>query len=297
MEYNKQPLSHSQLIALLKERGLRFRNEDAALEEFKMLSYFRISGYLRPMEKDVASHSFGPNSYFEDALDAYYFDKELRSLIFTAIQSIEIAFRSRMIDRVSMKYGAFWYAKPSLAEDQSMYEDNLCSIKKEVKRTREDFIRSHNEKYGNTEYYPVWKTLEVTSFGTLSKLYSNLNDIPLKKEIASDFHLPQHICMESWIKSIVVLRNHIAHHARIWNRRFSLSPQLPKYLPKPWADVSKVKRFKLYALLCCLQYLENTIHPNSTFREKLLTLITSHSNMNLHLMGFPDDWKDEPMWH
>ncbi|MBQ4520516.1 MAG: Abi family protein [Bacteroidaceae bacterium] len=37
------------------------------------------------------------NSYFENALNLYYFDKKLRALVFTAIQSIEIALRTQMI--------------------------------------------------------------------------------------------------------------------------------------------------------------------------------------------------------
>ncbi len=91
MEYNKQPLSHSQVIDLLKERGLQFRDEQNAISQFKILSYFRIAGYLRPMEEDPQTHTFAPNSYFEQALNTYYFDKKLRALIFTAIQSIEVA--------------------------------------------------------------------------------------------------------------------------------------------------------------------------------------------------------------
>lgn len=45
MEYSKQPLSHAQLIELLKERGLLFYNEEVASSEFKMLSYFRLAYY------------------------------------------------------------------------------------------------------------------------------------------------------------------------------------------------------------------------------------------------------------
>ena len=43
------------------------------------------------MEQDKFTHVFKPNSTLENALNLYYFDKELRVLIFRAIQSIEIA--------------------------------------------------------------------------------------------------------------------------------------------------------------------------------------------------------------
>lgn len=80
------------------------------------------------------------------------------------------------------------------------------------------FLIEHYAKYDTPPYPPAWKTLEVSSFGTLSKLYCNLSDNNLKKQIARELGLPQHLYLESWIKSLSVLRNCIAHHARIWNR-------------------------------------------------------------------------------
>lgn len=296
MEYNKQPLSHEQLIDLLEERGLLFRNIDEATKEFHFLSYFRLAGYLRPMETDGGTHRFKPNSFFEDAIDLYYFDKHLRALLFTAIQSIEVAIRTRIITQASAAHGAFWSMNSALANDNRMFQDNLSHINKEISRSHEDFITSHFERYDSPELPPVWKTLEVVSFGTLSKLYSNLKDVRLKKTIASDFKLPQHIYMESWIKSVAVLRNHIAHHSRIWNRRFSLSPQLPKHLPMPWIDTERVRRFKLYSQLCCLAYFQEVIHPNSDFKSQLVSLLKQYSAVSLHAMGFPQGWENEPLW-
>ncbi len=281
---------------LLRERGLLFHSETSAEKEFQMLSYFRLANYLRPMETNTETHIFKQNSYFEDALNLYYFDKKLRSEIFNAIQSVEIAIRSRMIDRVAIEHGAFWFADIDLASNQQMFQENLLHISKELSRSKEDFILSHYEKYDNPEFPPVWKTLEVVTFGTLSKLYTNLNDTPLKKKIANDFHIPQHIYMESWIKSLAVLRNHIAHYARVWNRRFPLSPQLPRNMSMPWINTSKVRGFKLYAQLCCLAYLQNAIHPDNDFKTNIKTLLSSYTTVNLHSMGFPDNWENEPLW-
>jgi abortive infection bacteriophage resistance protein len=97
MEYSKSPKSHIQQIEMLKERGLLIRDEEHALKQLNIISYFRLANYLRPMELDKVTHQFKPNSYFENALSLYYFDKKLRALVFTAIQSIEISLRTRMI--------------------------------------------------------------------------------------------------------------------------------------------------------------------------------------------------------
>lgn len=120
----------------------------------------------------------------------YNFDKELRTLIFSVIQSIEIALRTKVIQIVSSNCGAFWFADKSLFSNTTIFSKCLSNIEEELKRSKEDFLIEHFAKYDNPPYPPAWKTLEVSSFGTLSKLYCNLADNNLKKQIAREFGLP-----------------------------------------------------------------------------------------------------------
>ena len=297
MEYSKSPINHIQQIEMLKERGLLIQDEVQALSQLNIISYFRLANYWRPMEADKATHQFKPNSCFENALSLYYFDKKLRALVFTAIQSIEIALRTRMIHHVSMKYGAFWFMDNSICMDERMFHDNLSRIHQEVKRSKEDFIQELFAKYDEPCLPPVWKTLEVVSFGTLSKLYCNLADNAVKKQIAREFNLPQHLYLESWIKCAAVLRNCVAHHARIWNRRFPLKPQLPHKLSGAWIDTSHTEQVKFYAQLCCLAYLQDRIHPDNSFKSEFLELLKAHPNVDTKAMGFPEGWQSEPLWN
>lgn len=170
MNYDKQPLDYTQIILQLKERRLLFKDEDAAEDELKNISYFRLANYLHTFEDPYNSHIFLPNSYFEDAIRIYYFDKELRSLIFTAIQTVEIALRSKIIHHVGLKHGAFWFVDDTLSINKVAFENNLTQIRKEIKRSKEDFIQNHFAKYDTPDVPPVWKTLEVTSFGVLFKI-------------------------------------------------------------------------------------------------------------------------------
>ena len=63
---------------MLKDRGLILRDEVEALRQLKIISYFRLANYMRPMEADKTTHIFKPNRFFENAVDLYYFDKQLR---------------------------------------------------------------------------------------------------------------------------------------------------------------------------------------------------------------------------
>lgn len=88
MDYTKNALDYIQILAQLKGRGLLFKDEERAFEVLANISYFRIANYLRYFEIDNYRHLYIPNTNFEDVVCIYYFDKKLRSLLFTAIQSI-----------------------------------------------------------------------------------------------------------------------------------------------------------------------------------------------------------------
>lgn len=296
MKYSKQPLDYSEILDLLESRGLIIRDRNKVIECLKVVSYFRLDNYFHPMESDKVQHIFKPGSTFDNAMDLYRFDCDLRELIFTAIQAVEIALRSKMIHHISLQYGAFWFTDVSLFRDANIHHKCMEQIRQELKRTREEFIIEHSAKYSEPEFPPVWKTLEVTSFGTLSKLFCNFADNKIKKRIAREFNLPQHLVLESWIKSAVVLRNYLAHHSRVWNRKFPIKPQMTTPLRGNWVIPPVGNYDKLYSQLCYLQYLLNVIRPCNNFSFRLKVLLTEHLNVDTSAMGFPGNWLDEPLW-
>ena len=169
--YTKQPLSITDQIARLKAQGLAINDEELAAKILSEVSYFRFAAYLRPMEADKQTHQFKPGSTFENAVALYEFDNALRLLLFTAIQRIEVALRSRIIQHFSMRHGAFWFMQMPLHDSEHRFLENLGALDREVSRSKEDFIKEHFCNYDKPEFPPAWKTLELASFGTLSKLY------------------------------------------------------------------------------------------------------------------------------
>ena len=297
MKYDKQPIALPQQLRLLEQRGLIIQNEEIALSQLQSISYFRLANYWHSMEvPNSDKHQFLPNSNFDNVIELYQFDKKLRTLVFTSIQDIEIALRTRIIQCFSLKYGAFWFMDARLFKNEKIFATCLENIQKEVNRSNEDFLKEHFKKYDEPSLPPVWKTMEVISFGTLSKLYCNFNDTGVKKQVAKSFGLPQYLYLESWMKCASVLRNYCAHHARLWNRRFPIMPQLPKRLPLEWIDTSHIRPIKLYAQLCCLAYLEQSINPNSQFKGKITTLLSDNPQATLKSMGIPANWREEPLW-
>ena len=297
MKYNKLPTDITTQLALLKQRGLTLTDEDTALKQLSSISYFRLASYWKIFETDEVTHQFACGTCLGDIISLYTFDKELRSIIFTAIQDIEVALRTRIIHFFSLKHGAFWFMNATLFNNHSIFQTCLDNIQMELSRSKEEFLQEHFAKYSSPQMPPVWKTLEVVSFGNLSKLYANMKDVEVKKQVAKSFGLPQYTYLESWMRSLTVLRNCCAHHARVWNRRYPAMPQLPRRLPSTWVDIQHIRPMKLYAQLCTLLYLEQNITPNSCIRDRLLSLLKAHQNVNIKQMGFPRGWEKESLWN
>lgn len=296
MEYTKQTLTLAQQIETLKQRGLVIDDEAEALATLDRTSYFRLADYWRPMEVDKTSHIFKPNTHFSDIVTIYRFDTELKQIIFNAILQIEITVRSKMIRYFSENHDPFWFSDEALSEDAECFQSNIAHIRREIKRSQEDFITEHFAKYDTPEYPPVWKTLEVLTLGTVSKLYTNFSDNTAKNLMAKDFGLPQHLILGSWLASITVLRNKCAHHARVWNRRFPVMPELPRKTTQPWITNRKLHPYKLYPHLCYIAYWLNSITPSNTFTKDIKTLLTKYPVVDPAAMGFPRGWQSEPLW-
>lgn len=90
-----------------------FKNEADALILLQNISYYRLKGYWWDTQSDNKKHIFKSNTYFEDIVDIYNFDRQFRLVLFDAIERIEVALRTKMIYHLSMKYGGLWYLDPN----------------------------------------------------------------------------------------------------------------------------------------------------------------------------------------
>ena len=296
MRYTKVAMPLEQQIETLKRRGLIINDEAVAQQALDSISYFRLADYWFHLEADHHSHQFLPGSHFDEILTCYQFDKELKAILFKAIQTIEVAVRSKIIKHIAPACGPFWFMEPDKAVNQHRFEQNLETIRKEVNRSRERFIREHFQKYTGPDLPPVWKTLEVVSLGVLSKLFNNFKDSGLKHTVARDFGLNHHRFLSSWLESLTALRNHCAHHARVWNRSYPVKPTTPANMPNVWISDFTFPEDRLYPQLCCIAYWLHSIDSESTFTTDIKVLLTEYPMTNPASMGFPRNWQDEPLW-
>jgi len=298
MEYKKVPLSISEQITRLKERGLKFKNEAKAAHYLSNISYYRLRAYTYPFQNnDDTNHPFIKEVFFEDIIDLYCFDRRLRAIIFNAIEKIEVALRTKIIYHYAIDTNdAQWYENATLFKDQATFIKVVSRLYEEIERSSEVFIAHYKQKYSKPEHPPAWMSLEVVSIGLLSQLFSSLKNDQTKKKISKDFGLPQPFILESWVHSFTALRNLCAHHSRIWNRRLVVKPRLPYNTIYSFVDAKPLFANKIYARLCCIQYILKIISPGNSFSDNLKALLQASPLVDLKEMGFPEEWKSTPFW-
>lgn len=183
---------------------------------------------------------------------------------------------------------------PKIFKNPIKHANSITKIGQEYSRSDEEFIKAFATKYSNS-LPPSWISIEITSFGTLSMLYSNLLPGKEKRAIARHFGISDSV-FSTWLHSIVYLRNICAHHSRLWNRSMSIRPQFPRKTTKQWINMDSVQNHKTYFMLSMIQYLLQTVNPKSIFSPKLKTLFTKYDNVDVRAMNFPANWKNETLW-
>ena len=293
--YTKAALTYQQQLQQLIDRGLGIPDQDYLLHLLEVKSYYRLSAYWYPLLENKKEHIFKKGATFETAYKIYCFDRELRHFVLAELEKIEVAIRAKMIYILSHKYGSFWYQKEELFKNPNRHKKLLEKLETEYERSDEEFIRSFSEKY-SALLPPSWMLLEVTSFGSLSVMYSNLNSGFEKRQIAKHFGLADSV-FSSWIHSIVYLRNVCAHHSRLWNRAMSIQPIIPRRTYFPWLNNKSIENNNSYFILSMLVYLMNRVKYENDVVERFKALLEKYPNIHPAAMGFPNDWKNEPIWN
>lgn len=296
---NKPPLTIADQISLLKQRGMLFRDESNAPHFLLNISYYRLKGYWWDTQTDHTNHLFKPNTFFEDIVDRYNFDRHLRLLLFDAIERIEIGLRTKMIYHLSLNYGSLWYLNANLFDNSPLHQQLLSDLKKEFDRSPEIFIKDQKKRYPQQDA-DAWKIMEVASMGTLSKMYKNLkHQLPEKAAIANEMGHALHNELSSWLEAITYVRNIVAHHSRLWSRTMVKRPieritkPRGKWLSQPLVAVQSKKPF---LIISCMLYLCDRVTPGHHVRYKILELIDQNPNIPIYKMGFLNDWKNQPIW-
>lgn len=328
-EFPKPHRNFQEQLALLKSRGLDVGEHREAIAALKRIGYYRLSGYLYPLRRELPdtagvtavktrSDDFVDGASLAAILELHDFDRKLRSLLFEALQALEVGLAVHVGYSLGKRHPLGHLTRSHLdasscssppskprsgigdvhSEWLARYESLLADSK------REDFVKHHHSKYNGQ--LPIWVATEVMDFGSLVRLYSLLNTkdrdqigqaLGLKKACGPTLH--------AWLRSLNILRNHCAHNNRVWNRTFPYPPPKPSLVVMDDKlhhinDIDQDARQKLYHLAAIIAYLIVRVDPATTWPLKFRTELRKFKSVNgmtpENTMGFPAGWSELELW-
>lgn len=290
--FDKSPLSYSKQISLLKSRGMIVPNEQQAILKLKHINYYRLCAYWLPFEQNHKTHQFKPNIYFEDVINLYVYDRKLRLLVLDGIELVEVSVRAHWAYHLAHIHGPHAHLQKTLFNIK-FWNRNIKQLKKEVDRAEEHFIQHLKQKYAEA-LPPVWAVSEVMSLGLLSRFYDSLKPKATRRAIAQNYNLDDRV-LQSWLHHLSVVRNICAHHSRLWNREFKITPKVPLTKPASLNSQFVTESHNIYNTLIILMYLTNVIDPNTSWKQRFIEITTQHNPL-LQMMGFPKNWQEQIIW-
>ena len=284
----------------MQQRGLTVPNVAEAEHYLAQLNYYRLAAYCLPFEQDHATHQYIQGTTFDDILNLYVFDRELRLLVLDGIERIEVSLRTQMAYHLSHNHNTpHPHLNPGIFHSNRKYQNAISKMTDDVRNSREDFIRHLTSKY-QEQLPPIWAVVELMTMGQLSKWFSNIKARRDRNAICGVYGLDERV-MTSFCEHLSLVRNHAAHHARLWNRDFTKTMTLPRRGPSALLnsilhlpDTDRKLR-KIYNTLVMINYLLDIICPGHHWKQHLKELIQRH-NVDTTKMAFPASWQALPMW-
>ena len=283
------------LVQLLLSRGLVITDKTKAEHYLNHIGYYRLSAYMYPLLRmPKEQHLYKNGATFEKVMMLYRFDKKLRLLLFNEIEKIEVAIRSTIVNVGSeMTNDPFWMTNASNFSDESRFTRTMTLIDNELRHSREDFIVHFRLTYSNP-YPPAWILSEILPIGIITNIYSNIKNKKIKKRVSQTFGL-QIDPFESWMTIITLTRNACCHHARVWNKAYSIRATIPNRMTRPWITLP-TDPLRIYFNICIIKYFLDIISPGNDMLAKLRWIFVDFPEIDLSAMGFPQNWETEPLW-
>ena len=298
MRFAKPPETIDQQIDRLLRRGMAVPDRARAAHYLYHLNYYRLRGYWLPFEVepgDGGEHRFREGTSFEQVLDRYVFDRELKLLVMDAIERIEVSVRTQWAYHLSHAHGPHAHLNRDLFANARDYSACLASLTSEVGRSTGGLYQAPD---GNLRRVlpPVWAVVEIMSLGKLSKWYENLRSQTLRQRIADTYGMDEKVLV-SLLHHLTLIRNVCAHHSRLWNRYFTITPKLPLKKPAGLTTVfNKSASRRLYNALVMIAYPMNIVSPGHHWKQRLPRLLDTHDHIPMPAMGFPAGWRGLDFW-
>ena len=166
-------------ITILRNKNLIIDDEEYAKNILLRENYFFINGYRYLFMKSLNDRRFIDGTNFREIYALFYFDRQLRNILFKNILILENNIKSIISYELSRKYGfkEKKYLNPSNFTSDPKRVRQVNDLLKKVKRQitingkEHSATRHYQSNYG---YIPLWIVVKVLSFGIVGELFTIL---------------------------------------------------------------------------------------------------------------------------
>ncbi len=283
----KTALSIDEQIKLLESRDLIISDRIYAKEVLERISYYRLSGYLLPFKTKQSTYKIG--THFEQIVNLYEFDAELRNHLFRLCEYIEVQTRALLSHFIAMKHplDPLCYKNPNHfnPRKRSQFDKVLEEWEIELNRKKVPKFIEHYRSHYNGEV-PIWVAIEIVNLTLLSKFYSVFKE-DHQKEISRTFKLKKVYLLESWLRSVTELRNKCAHGSRLYGASLS-SPALLSQDAKSL----NLNPLKVFSIIFAAKYLVRDRNFWTEWVNDLEKKLSKfEQDIELKHIGFVLNWK------
>lgn len=138
-----------------------------------------------------------------------------------------------------------------------------------------------------------WAQIEPMTFGAARRAYEALTGKE-RSQIAEIFGV-HHVVLSSWLESLLLVRNVVAHHGRLWNRQMGARPKIPNK-DRQWHEPVEISGDRLFGVLSICRYCLRRVAPQSSWQTRFEALVEEFPQVPLERIGVPTNWRESPIW-
>ena len=282
-----------QQLELLRSRGLTISDESKAKNFLLNNNYYRISGYSLTLRKNDI---FSKSATFQNIIDIYQFDHELRHIILEYMEIIEVRMKSIYTYEFTKTHGPIGYLDDKHFTNKTKHKEIIEKANQQMAQRlpHEAYLKHFVNDLGQP--IPLWAYVDLLTVSDISFLFS-ISEPEIKKEVAATFGLTMRKgpdILGQYMHSMTIIRNLCAHGSRIYNRLFEQKPSL-NAKEKALLIVDKnnnIDNAHFYGFVLVMKRLL----PADIFSEmknSIICLSQKYPFVRMDYYGFRSDWKEK----
>lgn len=280
-------------LDILRSRGLTINDETKAKDFLLRNNYYRISGYSLTLRKN---DTFSKSATFQNIIDIYNFDHELRHILLQYLEVIEVQMKSVYVYEFTKVHGPTGYLDEAFFTNKAKHKEIIDKAEQQkTQRLPHEAYLKHFVKDLHQDV-PLWAYVDLLTISDISFLYS-ISEQPIKDAVARAFGLTMNkgaAILGSYMHSMTIIRNLCAHGSRIYNRLFEQKPSLNKMekaLLRKNSD-GELDNAHFYGFLLIMRRIL-PVDEFSEMRNSIVMLTKKYPFVRMDYYGFRSDWEQK----